>query len=391
MGLSEFYNDGQAVQYLGNAMEMAQVLEPESIQCVVTSPPYWGLRKYSGEQELVWGDDHCEHEWVSYKRPPGGGHPSASAKVGATKADVQRIYDGTGAWCNLCGAWRGSYGCEPTVGMYIDHSIQFLEEIRRVLRKDGVVFWVIGDSYASGKGTCFNPGGGIHSFPSRVKEAGGLPLNRLNKSDLEASGLKPKDLCLIPQRIAIAAQEAGWWVRQDIIWYKKCPMPESVTDRPTRAHEHILMLAKAKKYYWDKEAVLEPYTEPLNRWGGDTLKRDTSKTAGYKDMLKIGYSSAFRVGRPMRPNPAGRNIRSVWELSTAQTSESHYAAFPEALPEKCIMAATKPDDLVLDPFCGTGTTLRVAKRLGRRAVGIDIAADYCEMTVKGIRQMSAML
>ncbi|GAH84440.1 unnamed protein product, partial [marine sediment metagenome] len=250
---------------------------------------------------------------------------------------------------------------------------------------------------------------------------------------LKISGLKPKDLCLIPARIQIAAEEDGWWVRSVIIWSKNNPMPESVTDRPTESHEYILMLTKSgttqywthrdgggtrekpkadyrwvnqltqgevateppnwkvkikcpecdgtgyvdmdalwsisdkcptcngkgktqlwkrinlwegHDYYWDQEAVREAYTEPMNRWGGETLKRDTSKTQAYKEMQNIGYSSAFRVGRPMRPDPSGRNIRSVWTFPTTPFPSfkidgrkvDHFAVFPLRLPELCIKA-----------------------------------------------------
>ncbi|MBA7569299.1 hypothetical protein ES708_11038 [subsurface metagenome] len=265
--------------------------------------------------------------------------------------------------------------------MYIEHTIEILREIRRVLRKDGVVFWNVGDSYAANRS--------YQVTDSKWRDVGNTKGSRVPK------GLKPKDLCLIPFRVAIAAQEDGWWVRSVIIWSKPNPMPESVTDRPTESHEYILMLAKSgtiqywthprkrgsrtkpkpdyiwthkrtrltvdyppvsdkilrefwtrsnlwrgHDYYWDADAVREQYTEPMNRWGGETLKRDTSKTAAYKEMQNIGYSSAFRVGRPMRPNPSGRNIRSVWEFPTQPYPEAHFAVFPEKLPEICIKAAT---------------------------------------------------
>ncbi|KKN13443.1 hypothetical protein LCGC14_1006370 [marine sediment metagenome] len=222
-------------------------LGDESVQCVVTSPPYFGLRKYASEQELVWGGLlDCPHDWVEGKHDPQPHGDDGTSKFtisGSTKTQQQtRIGIAKHGICANCGAWRGAYGLEPTVEMYVQHTVEILREIRRVLRDDGVVFWNIGDSYAgSGKGQM---GDGSHAAKHGEKQhtskgtlVGGLP---------KAGGLKPKDLCLIPFRVALAAQADGWWVRSDIIWAKPNPMPESVTDRPTRSHEYILMLVKGQ-------------------------------------------------------------------------------------------------------------------------------------------------
>jgi hypothetical protein len=263
---------------------------------------------------------------------------------------------------------------------------------------------------------------------------------------MPASGiLKPKDLVLIPFRVALAAQADGWYVRSDIIWAKRNPMPESVTDRPTTSHEHILMLTKSARYYWDAEAVREnALIEPRPRMRPNGIGTDTS-TAG------LGADSGCGVG-------CGRNIRTVWGFATQPYPEAHFATFPEALPERCIKAATpevgccsecgapwervvgvdykndttksgrsaigndtgrkgkekevmgyavrtrriaettgwqptcecgadKVPSLVLDPFAGSGTTLLVAARLGRRSVGYELSEDYCAMAVKRNRQM----
>lgn len=436
-------------------------LPDESVQCVATSPPYWGLRKYAGEQNLIWGgDNHHAHNWQIEKIESeirtglGLAEFSEQYRGGGHKAgEVNRIKTERG-FCSICGAWKGQFGLEPTPELYVQHTIEILREIKRVLRKDGVVFWNIGDSYyASGNGYGGDHGKAVFSDSDIEK-----PRNTKHKV------IKPKDLCLIPFRVAIAAQEDGWFVRSIIIWSKKNPMPESVKDRPTDSHEYIIMLTKSAKYYWDQEAVREKYTEPLNRWGGESLQRDTSKTAEYKEMQQIGYSSAFRVGRPMRPDENGRNIRSVWEFPTIPYPGAHFAVFPEKLPELCIKAATpemgscakcgKPwtrvleqgftdhngeteggkDDnsnriaklrqaareqgfeysnntktigwkptckcntikppapaLVLDPFMGSGTTLWVAKKLWRKAVGFDIAEDYCKLAVERNRQAALSL
>ena len=370
-------------------------LPDNSIQCCVTSPPYWGLRKYAGEQEQVWGGQpECVHEWGNdiMATNSGGGwnnpekrseYPTMRLKNPAKESDKE-VHQGN--FCSLCGAWRGGYGLEPTVGLYVQHSIEILREIRRVLRPDGVCFWNIGDSYAGSWGST------SHDIEGKAKRSG---TNERPPSSYPRvnPGIKPKDLCLIPQRVAIAAQEDGWWVRSIIIWNKPNPMPESVTDRPTESHEYILMLTKSAKYYWDMEAVREAYTEPLNRWGGNDVRNSSHK---YIDTFEngednggigaIGKTSMLRAGAETRPNENGRNLRSVWEFPTQPYKFAHFATFPEELPERCIKAASKDGDTILDPFCGSGTTLKVAAGLNRKAVGYEISKEYCQLIVDRNRQ-----
>lgn len=252
--------------YQGDCRELLRKLPDESVQLCVTSPPYWGLRVYEGEQGLVWGaTDGCEHRWRDVERlsTPGGPPSLDKAKVGATKAGVQRGIVRE-AFCELCGVWKGPFGNEPTYQMYVDHTMEIMAEIWRVLRSDGLLFWNIGDSYVtvsyeqSGRPTDPKHNGRKTRGPNRVPQ----------------SGLKNKDLALIPHRVALAAQEAGWWVRSDIIWHKGNAMPESVQDRPTRCHEHILMLTKSQKYYWDAGAVRESHEmRPQRRPAGRQADR----------------------------------------------------------------------------------------------------------------------
>jgi len=398
-------------------------LEDNSIQCVVTSPPYWGLRKYSGEQELIWGNKDCEHQWaaeiVEHDNLRFRGEHSI---VGNEKnPNIHTGKQTAAGFCSLCGAWKVAYGLEPTPEMYIEHTILILREIRRVLRKDGVVFWNIGDSYyGSGQGASTNPDVLINA--KEVYNIG----KRHNKT---SSVLKPKDLCLIPFRVAIACQQDGWWVRSVIIWSKPNPMPESCIDRPTESHEYILMLTKSKNYYWDASAVRE---------------------RGLVD--SAGTTNGALLSSPAITNESqGRNIRSVWTFPTFPYPLAHFAVFPEKLPEICIKAATPevgccskcgapwervtetkteydwkgvkdrhPDKdwgnqgshrlnqivesqtlgwqptckcnagkvpcLCLDPFMGAGTTLWVAKKLNRKAVGYEISEEYCELAVERNRQ-----
>jgi len=343
-----------------------------SVQCVVTSPPYWGLRKYSGEQELIWGDNYCEHQWYDTSLPKSGGVGDYEVgRVGNAKARSDSHDKKESSTCSLCGAWKGAYGLETTPEMYVHHTIEILREIRRVLRKDGIVFWNCGDSYyaSGGAGGDYNKGGLKEGQPKYKQGKGKTDLN-----------LKPKDLCLIPFRVAIAAQEDGWWVRSDIIWSKPNPIPESVTDRPTNSHEHILMLTKSAKYYWDQEAVREPNLPQSIERAKHAWKQHKTN-----DMVAIHNVNTDRMGERFVPE-AGRNIRDVWEFPTQPYPEAHFAVFPEKLPEICIKAASREGDLILDPFAGAGTTLWVAKKLNRKAVGFEISEEYCKLALERNRQ-----
>jgi len=452
-----YYEDAHVKLYNKDCRSKDE-LPDESVQCVVTSPPYWGLRKYSGEQGLIWGDNQCQHEWVYTGIPKSGGVGDYEVgRVGNAKARSGSHEAKDSNTCQLCGAWKGAYGLEPTPEMYVQHTVEILREVRRVLRKDGVVFWNIGDSY--------NGSGGEHKHD---KGQSGLTNNRDKVGFVpgrNVSSLKPKDLCLIPQRLAIAAQEDGWWVRSVIIWSKPNPMPESVTDRPTESHEYILMLTKSARYYWDQDAVREPHTWIENRPSGmvrqaeqyrDRVKHNDPKYGGGGSGFQ-GHSGGMKANGTPLNNPNGRNIRSVWTFPTQPYPEAHFAVFPEKLPELCIKAATpevgccpdcgtpwervterenmkirrtdwneqsgnrtgsagtmieparaktlhwqptckcNPDwkeskvyptvpSLVLDPFAGAGTTLWVAKKLNRRAVGYELSEEYCRLTVDRLRQ-----
>jgi DNA modification methylase len=363
----KFHEDNLITIYNGDARDMSE-LPDNSIQCVVTSPPYWGLRKYAGLPDLIWGDNHCKHQWGDeIIRRDRGTAKGKTAQTGNQINEVSGIETPQGNFCSLCGVWKGQYGLEPTPEMYIKHTLEFLREIRRVLRKDGVVFWNIGDSYMSHAGNRAKVGG-FQANPNknRLEAESSMSMKRQTTNIL-----KDKDLCLIPFRIAIATQEDGWWIRSVIIWSKPNPMPESVTDRPTESHEYILMLTKSKNYYWDAEAVRESIAYPEPRWG---------KNPKYDEQQ--GGLSNYDGGEH-----TGRNIRSVWEFPTQPYPEAHFATFPEKLPEICIRAGSKEGDLILDPFMGSGTTLWVAKKLGRRTVGYELSEEYCGLALERNRQM----
>jgi DNA modification methylase len=270
---------------------------------------------------------------------------------------------------------------EPRPDLYVEHLVTIFRAVRRVLRDDGCLWLNLGDSYASGKGSCFNPGGGSRSFPDYRKRSGVLVTERLNVSELRDAGLKPKDLCGVPWRVALALQADGWYLRCDVIWSKPNPMPESVKDRPTRAHEYLFLLSKSERYFYDCDAIREPCGH--NRWS-NRRNRDASVVAACYG--EVGTTSIMRRGE-FNPFPSGgRNRRSVWHIATRPYRGAHFATFPPKLVEPCILAGTRPGDLVLDPFAGVATTGLVALQHGRRFVGIEASAKYVRMAERRLEE-----
>ena len=233
---------------VGHVLAELAKLPDESVHCVVTSPPYYGLRSYSTPDQ-IWGDDPagCEHEWGEERFPDTRG-----VQIGKASSSDGRGA-GRGCWCASCGAWRGSLGLEPTLDLYLTHMVEICREIRRVLRSDGTFWLNIGDSYASTGGHSAQGKSSARIGRANVDQQNAVRGFAGNCTD----GLKPKDLMLVPARLAIRLQEDGWYVRSDVIWGKRAPMPESVTDRPTSAHEHVFLLSKSAKYFYDAEAVKE--------------------------------------------------------------------------------------------------------------------------------------
>ena len=343
----------------GDALSELKKLEKESIQTVVTSPPYWGLRDY-GTADWDGGDKDCEHKPVF--KP----HPSAT--VGNDIKDIGKSYYRD--YCKDCGAKRidDQIGIESTPKEYVQNMVNLFKEIRRVLKKDGTVWLNLGDSYiGGGKGWEWSKEGTIQKNHIDAGVKYGKPTGKIE-------GLKPKDLAGIPWRVAFALQEDGWWLRSDIIWHKPNPMPESVTDRPTKSHEYIFLLTKSKDYYYDQDAIRDGYTEEMNRWGGPKLKADGIST------WDEGTGQDTYRERDLRPNPLGRNKRTVWTVNTKAYPQAHFAVYPERLILDCIKAGSKEGDIVLDPFSGSGTTGRVACKNNRFYIGIELNPDYAELS-----------
>jgi DNA modification methylase len=375
-------------------------LADNSVQCVVTSPPYWGLRDY-GTARWKGGDVDCDHKNLA-SAPMGtmdGHSPDQPARQGMTKP-----YRDT---CGKCGAHRidAQIGLERTPEEYIATIVAVFREVHRVLKKDGTLWLNLGDSYAN-DGKWGGETGGKQAY---------LPDNDRRRCGREKrlTGLKPKDLCGMPWRIALALQADGWWLRSDIIWAKPNPMPESVRDRPTRAHEYLFLLTKSARYFYDAKAIMEPASpathariaQPriFSQAGGAKDYGEGSNRSMRKALTNLAHrargvspKTALGTVGVVRANPSfasaivdlvlERNKRDVWTISTQPCPEAHFATFPEKLVEPCILAGSRPGDVVFDPFLGSGTVGVVAQRLGRRWAGMELSTGYIAIARARISQ-----
>lgn len=331
-----------------DVMDGLAQLDDASVNCVVTSPPYWGLRDYGG---------------VS-----------------------------------------GQIGLEPTMQEHIDRIVIVFDAVRRVLRDDGTMWFNYGDAYAGSWGAQgrgdkrseMETGGRIDGC--RRKTLSDQPIAAHPKRSQTGSlkrvpGLKPKDLMLLPERLALALQASGWFVRSRIIWHKPNPMPESVTDRPTKSHEHIWLMSKSARYFYDADAIREhaEYVGP-NSPGTQASPYGQGFTRRAKEIGTKGNANGFRGGSYVGGTPGqrsetgnianddlSRNARDVWTIATVPFKEAHFATFPPQLAERCIKAGCPVGGTVLDPFGGAGTTGLVADRLQRNAILIELNPDYADM------------
>lgn len=362
----------------GDVRTMLAHLPDQSVQTVITSPPYWGLRDY-GTASWDGGDPACDHTQ---------GRPGSGRADGIVDDRAQRNRDGVGAMggdCRQCGAKRidQQLGLELTPDLYVDNLVSVFRGVWRVLRDDGTVWLNLGDSYAAARGGTCMPAetlaGGVsghgdateYSDPrrGRIRHA-----QRQAHRDAPSIGLKHKDLVGIPWRVAFALQADGWWLRSDIIWSKPNPMPESVTDRPTKAHEYLFLLTKAERYYYDADAIAE---DAVMKPQARLTPRDFDSG---KDAERAAHRRPdYRIRETAEQERAVRNKRSVWIIPTQPYPEAHFATFPEDLVTPCVLAGSKPGDLVLDPFCGSGTTGAVAIRLQRNFVGVELNSQYVQL------------
>ena len=333
----------------GHALDLLPTLPAASAQCVVTSPPYWGLRDY-GLPPLVWDDPGgCKHWWVEesgFKNSTKGNE--GSTLIGPSRAVTEGRFDSVHAFCANCPAWRGSLGLEPTPDLYVSHLVKVFREVRRVLRDNGTVWLNMGDVYGSGTRVS-------RDYSPNVKHG-----YWSNPAITQRIPTPAKQLIGLHWRLAFALQADGWYLRSDIIWAKPNPMPESVTDRPTKSHEYVFLLSKSASYYYDAEAIREPNQGPLP-WGG----RATSKADDERGQGHHGNSSLLRPGQTKEDKlkwyTSGRNRRSVWIIPTEPYPDAHFATFPKALVEPCILAGTSEKGCC--PACGAPWE-RVMERTG---------------------------
>jgi DNA modification methylase len=316
----------------GNCIDKIKELKDNSIDCVVSSPPYFGLRDYGVD---------------------------------------------------------GQFGLEKTYQDYLANTVKVFETFKPKLKDTATIWWNVGDSYSNHK-DCKSIGQTLAKGTTREK-AHEIKKGKSHTRDsklLKASGLKDKDLMMIPNRVAIALQAAGWYIRSEIIWHKPNPMPESVRDRPTQCHEKIWLITKSKKYYYDADAVREPcQDETIRRMtlGNKGKVGNNKNSTGWKQLNHYWGSE-----QSVKDANKGRNRRNVWTITTKPFKDAHFATFPKDLIEPCIKAGSPEGGVVLDPFGGSGTTGIVAQSLNRQAILIELNKDYINIAKKRINKELGM-
>lgn len=309
----------------GDCRTILPTLPADSFDCVVTSPPYWGLRDYG---------------------------------------------------------IAGQIGLEPTLEGYIEEMAAVACELWRVLKPSGTFWLNLGDCYAASPTGQKKQGTGFGSIFDGRDMSGVKSSGTHDKS--KRSGLKPKDLCMVPARVALRLQADGWWLRSEIIWAKPNPMPESVTDRPTCAHEKLWLLAKSERYFFDAAAIREPGVgreDDAHGLGGDMRhprRYGADKQRGHS-RRHAGFNARWDAMTVAEQRAGGANARNVWTIASQPYSGAHFATMPPALVERCILAGCPKDGHVLDPFGGAGTTGLVADRLTRNATLIELNPAYIDL------------
>jgi DNA modification methylase len=363
----------KATIYVGDNRNLLKQLPDKSVQTVVTSPPYYGLRDY-GTGVWIGGDESCTHRRESKKSDNTiTGHKNFTEMLGVGDA----IYKDE---CPRCGAVRedNQIGLEATPDAFIEQLCLVFDEIHRVLADDGTIWVNLGDSYASfrdGKATPDTTRG--DSDGTLVPK--GSASNRMASSFANTS-IKHKDMIGIPWRFAFAMQARGWYLRQDIIWAKPNPMPESVTDRCTKSHEYVFLMTKQPRYFFDNEAIKEPAI-----WAEDTRNGKGRLTYDGKRQGKKGDGQEAFVAIKET-----RNKRDVWTVATRSYKEAHFATYPTELITPCILAGSRAGDVVLDPFSGSGTTGEVALAHGRDYIGLELNPEYAALSEKRITDAVGM-
>ncbi len=347
----------------GDCIESLKKLEDQSINTCITSPPYWGLRDY-GTAEWEGGDENCDHK---IGRETRGG---LSDKQKTTKGSFGDEAIKNNQPCPKCGAIRkdNQLGLEETPEEFTENLVKVFREVKRVLRDDGTVWLNLGDSYSSGGRTTTT------NQSLRGDKDYGVTRPKPSK------GIKPKDLIGIPWRVAFALQADGWYLRQDIIWHKPNPMPESVKDRCTKAHEYIFLLSKSPKYYFDNEAIKEDAKYPQGPNSPQSIKKGKGE-----------FGMDTRGGLSKIGALAKKNKRSVWTVTTKPFKGAHFATFPKDLIEPCVLGGCPEGGTVLDPFGGSGTTGIVAAQHNRNAVLLELNQEYIDLAKHRINNELGMM
>jgi DNA modification methylase len=435
----EKFLDGRVTQYCGDVLAVLAQLPDNHFDCVVTSPPYWGLRDY-GTARWEGGDPACAHtgheRWYTENSAASAkGSSEAFSKPGPDNAArLKKARWRERGICTKCGALHcdDQLGLERSLGEHLEVMVKVFGEVRRVLKPTGTLWLNYGDCYAAspnGRSAADTKAAGNDDRTFRDKpfstvgpifdrEGGQVPDNKNPKARAGKSGnkgnigadfqgriraggyLKPKDLVMVPNRIAIALQDDGWWVRSEIIWAKPNPMPESIKDRPGSSHEKIWLLTKRANYFYDADSIAEPLAgssiahlgQDVDGQEGSDRANGGAKTNGKMKAVQReprgkaltsprhdGNSWNENNGRGFIPTSNTRNSRNIWTIGTEPFSEAHFAVFPSALAERCIKAGSPVGGLVLDPFGGAGTTGLAAATLGRSATLIELNTDYCKL------------
>jgi len=407
----------------GNSLETLKGLPACSVQCVVTSPPYYGLRDY-GTAKWEGGEKDCSHiddeKVAERKRQKKSMIAVGESLDGSTRTRVHDESIGND-WqyrgdCKKCGAKRidTQIGLEPSPEAYVEALVNVFREVWRVLKDDGVLWLNLGDSYWGGKGQSSQAWSTEHQDRNTLQKSQHQITGKgeTRPTDGKHPVIKPKDLIGIPWMVAFALRADGWYLRQDIIWSKPNPMPESVTDRCTKSHEYIFLMSKSRQYYYDHEAIKEPAAlSSAERWAQNVEQQEGSarvpgKTNG--KMKAVGgpkrkeFNSTQGGGGTGLQGHSGnrladgtlitdRNKRSVWTVTTKPYKEAHFATFPPDLIEPCILAGSKEGDTVLDPFNGSGTTGAVALKHHRHYVGCELNPKYIKLTNRRLSQVQPVL
>ena len=433
--------------FQGNVLDILPTFSENSIDCCVTSPAYWGLRNYGEGSDVVWnGNPNCEHKWgkelIREGKTPHGPHSVLSPKV-----KVEQQFEATSTFCIKCGAWYGQLGIEPHPQMYIDHVVQIMEEVKRVLKLTGSLWLNVGDTYFGAKGKSANKWSENHLEERETLQTEHTSMNIDKPQDLlkeDGGWFQRKQRMMIPERIAIAMQDRGWILRNTVIWYKPNHMPSSAMDRLANSYEPVFFFVKNPKYYFDLDPIRRPHI-----WA------DKDKRSLLKRAVKLSGKSTAGIYSTdaVSYHPAGANPADVWVICTEAFSGEHFATFPTKLVERIITAVcpnqvckkcgkprerivemdglvvaghgggTKPtadmlqlsetsslrtalkrnyktigwtdcgcgegfiEGIVLDPFLGSGTTALAARRNCRRYVGVEINPKFIPIIEERLKEI----